>query len=78
MSMRKVNVLSVDLDQSLDEAGFRHLGTMLRPRLGSHRIRASVYGAEAGDTIWPYHYHRGIEEWLYVLSGEPGVARPAR
>ncbi len=74
--MRNLNVLSVELDQSLDEAGFRHLGTMLRPRLGSHRIRASVYAADAGDTIWPYHYHRGIEEWLYVLSGAPVLRDP--
>jgi uncharacterized cupin superfamily protein len=74
--MRKVNVLTVELDQTLDEAGFRHLGTMLRPRLGSHEIRASVYAADAGDTIWPYHYHHGIEEWLYVLSGEPVLRDP--
>jgi hypothetical protein len=25
-----------------------------------------VYRGELGVPIWPYHYHHGIEEWLYV------------
>lgn len=37
---------------------------------------ASVYAAEPGRTIWPYHYHHGIEEWLYVISGEPVLRDP--
>ena len=76
MSLRKANVLAVELEHALDEAGFRHHGTMLGRRLGSHRIRAGIYEAASGDTIWPYHYHRGIEEWLYVLSGEPVLRDP--
>ena len=30
-----------------------------------------MYQAEAGHPIWPYHYHHAVEEWLYVISGEP-------
>jgi uncharacterized cupin superfamily protein len=71
VSVRKVNILSVELDLSLDEAGFRHVATSLAPRLGAQRIEASVYEAEAGMPIWPYHYHHGIEEWLYVMAGAP-------
>ncbi len=71
MSVRRVNVAGIELDQALDEAGFRHAATALRERLGSRRIGAAVYAAEAGETIWPYHYHRGVEEWLYVIAGEP-------
>jgi uncharacterized cupin superfamily protein len=72
-----VNILSVELDEPLDEAGFRHLATTVGPRLGAERIGASVYEAEAGVPIWPYHYHHGIEEWLYVIGGAPMLREPA-
>jgi uncharacterized cupin superfamily protein len=72
--VEKVNILGVELDQSLDEAGFRHAGTSVGPRL---RIGASVYRAEAGVPIWPYHYHHGVEEWLYVMAGAPVLREPA-
>jgi hypothetical protein len=35
MSVRKLNVRTCDLDESL----------------------------------WPYHYHHAVEEWIYVISG---------
>jgi uncharacterized cupin superfamily protein len=36
-----------------------------------------VYRAEAGLPIWPYHFHHGIEEWLYVIAGAPVLREPA-
>lgn len=77
VSVKKVNVLSVELDEPLDEAGFRHVATTVGPRLAARRIGASVYEAEAGVPIWPYHYHHGIEEWLYVIAGAPVLREPA-
>jgi uncharacterized cupin superfamily protein len=65
------------LDEPLDEAGFRHVATSVGLRLGAQRIGASVYQAEAGFPIWPYHYHHGIEEWLYVIAGAPVLREPA-
>src|SRR5271154_4790984 len=38
---------------------------------------AGVYRADAGSPIWPYHYHRGVEEWLYVVWGAPMLREPA-
>ncbi len=46
-------------------------------RLGAWRIGASVYGADPGLPIWPYHYHHGIEEWLYVIAGAPVLRESA-
>ena len=69
-----MNVVRIELDQSLDEAGFRHVGTSVGPR---RRIGATVYGAEPGVPIWPYHYHHGVEEWLYVMAGAPVLREPA-
>lgn len=72
-----MNILSIALDEPLDEAGFRHVASSVGPRLGARRIGASVYQAEAGSPIWPYHYHHGIEEWLYVVAGAPVLREPA-
>jgi uncharacterized cupin superfamily protein len=77
VSVAKVNIASVELDEPLDEAGFRHVAATVGPRLGAQRIGASVYHAEAGAPIWPYHYHHGIEEWLYVIAGAPVLRDPA-
>jgi uncharacterized cupin superfamily protein len=77
VSVKKVNILSVELDEPLDEAGFRHVATSVGLTLGAERIGASVYRAEAGVPIWPYHYHHGIEEWLYVIAGAPVLREPA-
>jgi uncharacterized cupin superfamily protein len=76
LSVTKVNISTVELDEPLDEAGFRHVATTVGPRLGAERIGASVYRAEAGSPIWPYHYHHGIEEWLYVVAGAPALRDP--
>ena len=77
MGLAKVNILGVELVEPLDEAGFRHTATSVGERLGARRIAASVYEAEAGIPIWPYHYHHGIEEWLYVIDGAPLLRDPA-
>ncbi len=77
MTVEKVNILDVELDEALDKAGFRHVVTSVGRRLGARRIGASVYQAEPGVPIWPYHYHHGIEEWLYVIAGAPVLREPA-
>jgi hypothetical protein len=76
--VQKVDILAVEGEEALDVAGFRHLRTSLRDRLGGHAIAATVYDAYAGQPIWPYGYHHGIEEWLYVVSGGPGAPRAVR
>src|SRR4051794_952363 len=73
----RVNIAGVGWAEPLDEAGFRHVAVTVGPRLGAERIGASVYQAEAGSPIWPYHYHHGIEEWLYVIAGAPVLRDPA-
>ncbi len=75
--MRKVNLLRLELDEALDEHGFRHRATAVGPRLGARRIGAGLYDAVEGFPIWPYHYHHGVEEWLYVLAGAPVLRGPS-
>src|SRR3954454_8591864 len=65
------------MGEALDAFGFRTAARSVGERLGGRRIGASVYEAEAGTPIWPYHYHHGIEEWLYVIAGAPVLREPA-
>jgi uncharacterized cupin superfamily protein len=71
VSPGQLNVAHCELSVELDEHGFRHRVEPLGARLGAQRIGAAVYAAAADVPIWPYHYHHGIEEWLYVISGSP-------
>ena len=77
VSVKKVNILSLELNEHLDEAGFRHRATSVGGRLAAQRIGASIYEAEVDVPIWAYHYHHGIEEWLYVIAGNPVLREPA-
>jgi hypothetical protein len=47
VSVAKVNILGVELNEPLDEAGFRHVAASVGGRLGARRIGASVY-----QTLW--------------------------
>jgi hypothetical protein len=41
VSVAKLNILGVELDERLDEAGFRHAATSVGDRLGAQRIGAN-------------------------------------
>jgi len=43
VSVEKASIVSVELDEPLDEASFRHVATSVGDRLGARRIGASVY-----------------------------------
>lgn len=76
--MRRFNVLTDDLDHQSVRDGYRWRGARgLGARLGAERIGASVYELEEADLTFPYHYHHGVEEWLYVIAGTPTVRTPA-
>jgi len=72
-----VNILTVELEHVLDEHGFRHAATSVGDRIGAHRIGAGVYRADDDSPIWPYHYHHGVEELLYVIAGAPVLRDPS-
>lgn len=69
--MIAVNIASCALEDGIDRGAFWHRESSLGERLGAKRIGASVYEAQAGRPIWPYHFHHGVEEWMYVVSGSP-------
>jgi len=45
-------------------------------RIGARRIGGSVYELPPGQSVCPYHYEFGDEEWLIVLEGHPTIRHP--
>ena len=40
-------------------------------------IGGSVYVLAPGESVCPYHFEFGSEEWLLVLEGRPTLRRAA-
>jgi uncharacterized cupin superfamily protein len=72
-----VNIHRVELEAPRDRPGFRARAMRVGDRIRGDRIGATLYDLEAGERVCPYHFHHGVEEWLYVVSGEPTVRTPA-
>ena len=74
--MKPVNVFTVEtpIDPE-DPPGYRAGAIKLAPRLGAAHIGGSVYDLPPGESICPYHFEFGCEEWLLVLQGSPTLRR---
>ena len=76
--MRKVNIGEPGFRWDEDDPeGFRAGLFRPGPELGAERLGLSVYEIPAGQSLCPYHYEYGEEEWLLVLEGEATVRHPA-
>jgi uncharacterized cupin superfamily protein len=76
--MERFNVLRGDLDHHSTRDGYRWRGARgIGSRLGGARIGASIYELDDGELTFPYHFHHGVEEWLYVVAGTPMVRTQA-
>ena len=69
--MRAVNVAGCDPNEVIGRGEFRCRAFDLTEILGAGVIGATVFETQAGDKQGPYHYHHGVEQWLYVVSGAP-------
>lgn len=72
--MQRFNVLAGELPVAQDRPGYpwRSRPGVARD-LGLQWLGASVYELPDGAWTFPYHYHHGVEEWLYVVAGEPAL-----
>jgi uncharacterized cupin superfamily protein len=66
--MSPVNESDLDWTE-YDESDARFRRKQLGEAAGGDDIGCSLYELPAGEKSWPYHYHTGNEEALYVLSG---------
>jgi len=75
--MDRVNIFEPHLHfDDTDPDGFGAGMDRFGNRIGARRIGGSVYELPAGQSICPYHYEVGDEEWLIVLDGRPTVRVP--
>jgi uncharacterized cupin superfamily protein len=70
--MRRINIASPQFEYDAeDPQGFRAGLTRVGKLLGAKESGISVYEIPPGQSICPYHYEVGEEEWLLVLEGKP-------
>ena len=75
--MRALNIADPEFHYDEDDPeGFRAGMARLGRTTGSKLTGISVYELPPGQTICPYHYEYGEEEWLLVLSGRPTLRTP--
>jgi uncharacterized cupin superfamily protein len=74
---KRLNIQAVDISyDETDPEGFKSGAAKLGPLLGATRTGTSVYELPPRQSICPYHYEYGEEEWLLVLSGRPTLRHP--
>jgi uncharacterized cupin superfamily protein len=67
-----VNLLEVETEgDESDPPGFRARAVRVGPLVGASALGATVYDLEPGESVCPYHYEYGNEEWLIVFTGKP-------
>jgi uncharacterized cupin superfamily protein len=59
-----------------DPSGYETPYARVGALLGASALGLSVYDLAAGQSVCPYHYELGREEWLLVLSGRPTLRDP--
>lgn len=75
--MRRFNILTGELPVHQDRPRYSWRGR--RGLAREHDLRwlgASVYELPEGQWTFPYHYHHGVEEWVYVVAGAPTLRDP--
>jgi uncharacterized cupin superfamily protein len=71
------NIASPDFEyDATDPEGFRAGMDRLGRAFGAQRTGASVYELAPGQSVCPYHYEHGEEEWLLVVGGRPTLRDP--
>ncbi len=73
----RFNVLTGELPVQQDQSGYAWHGRRgVAREQGLRWLGASVYELPEGQWTFPYHYHHGVEEWVYVVAGAPTLRDP--
>jgi uncharacterized cupin superfamily protein len=75
--MPRFNVFRANTRTDADDPDGYHAGmNRFGGRIGASMLGGSIYDLPPGQSICPYHYEYGNEEWLIVLEGRPTLRRP--
>jgi uncharacterized cupin superfamily protein len=73
----EINLFEVDVQKDADDPdGYNTSYARIGALIGARELGLSVYELPPGQSICPYHYEIGFEEWLIVLSGRPTLRAP--
>ena len=76
--MQRFNLLTGELPVQEDRSGYAWRGRRgLAGERGLRWFGVSVYELPDAQWTFPYHYHHGVEEWLYVILGAPTLRDPS-
>ena len=59
-----------------DPPGYAAAFLRTAPLLGGTKLALNVMELPPGESVCPYHYESGEEEWIVVLTGNPTVRTP--
>lgn len=59
-----------------DPPGYHTAYVRAAPELGGEKIAFNVFELPPGQSVCPYHYECGEEEWIVVLTGRPTLRTP--
>jgi uncharacterized cupin superfamily protein len=72
-----VNLFELELPKDEDDApGYELNYARVAPLVGGEQLGLTVYELAPGQSICPYHYEQGDEEWLIALVGRPTLRTP--
>jgi uncharacterized cupin superfamily protein len=75
--VKRFNLHAADTEVDGDEPdGYRSGANRFGKQIGASTIGGTIYDLEPGQSICPYHFEYGDEEWLIVLTGNPIVRHP--
>jgi uncharacterized cupin superfamily protein len=75
--MKRFNLNTAETELEGGEPdGYLAGGNRFGKSIGASTIGGTIYDLPAGESICPYHYEYGDEEWLLVLTGNPTVRTP--
>jgi uncharacterized cupin superfamily protein len=73
----EVNLFDIEVAKDEDDApGYELSYVRVGPAVGAEKLGLSVYELPPAQSICPYHYETGEEEWLIVLVGTPTLRTP--
>lgn len=73
-----MNLFDAELETDADDPdGYRAASLRTAALLGGEHIALNIFELPPGESLCPYHYESGEEEWIIVLTGRPTLRTPA-
>lgn len=75
--MKKLNLNELEFEHDeKDPEGYRAGMARFGSSIGASMLGGTVYELPPGQSVCPYHYEYGNEEWAIVLEGRPVLRHP--